>query len=72
MMDANKLRLWARTVVMLAAILLAVSLYRAQPAGMDLAVNERGLSFQFRVALLNIAFDIGQHCPESNSCGRLV
>jgi hypothetical protein len=72
MPDGSRLRLWARTVVLLAAVLLAVSLFRARPAGLDLAVNQRGLSFQFRVALIKIAFDFGQECSKADSCGRLI
>ena len=71
MMDGSKLKLWARTVMALAAVLLAASLFRPQTAGMNLAVDQRGLSFQFRVALLSIAFDIGQECSKADSCGRL-
>ena len=66
------LRIWARTVVILAAVLLAASLFRVQPAGLDLAVTERGLSFELKSAFIKIAFDIGQECSKSNSCGRRV
>ena len=71
MQDGSGLRIWARTVVLLAAVLLAASVFRPQATGLDLAVSERGLSFEFRAVFIKIAFDIGQECSKSNSLGRL-
>ena len=71
MQDGNRLRIWTRAVVLLGAALLGASMLRSQPAGLDLAVTERGLSFELKAAFIMIAFDIGQKCSNSNSCGRL-
>lgn len=70
MQDGSGLKIWARTVMLFAVVLLAATLFRPQPVGFDLAVNERGLSFELKAAFINIAFDIGQDRPISNSLGR--
>ncbi len=71
MQDGNRLRSWARTVVLLAVVLLAVSQFRVERTGVNLAVTERGLTFKLTSAFIRIAFDIGQECSKSNSCGRV-
>jgi hypothetical protein len=71
MQDGNRLKTWARAVVLLAIVLLAVSQFRVERAGLDLAVTERGLTFRLTSAFIRIAFDIGQECSKSNSCGRV-
>lgn len=72
MQDGNRVRMWARTVMVLAAVLLAATQFRAGTTGFDLAINERGLQFELKSAFIRLAFDIGQQRPISNSVGRLV
>lgn len=71
MQDGHRLRSRARTVVLLAVVLLAVSQFRVERAGLNLAVTERGLSFELKSAFISIAFVFGQECSKSNSCGRV-
>lgn len=72
MQDGHSMKRWARTVVILAAALVAISQFRAPATGLDLAITERGLAFELKSGFINIAFDIGRMCPISNSAGRLV
>ena len=64
-----KIRNWARTVVILAAALLALTHFRAPSPGVNLALGERGMSFSLTAAFVSVAFEIGHSCSESNSCG---
>lgn len=66
-------QLWGRIVLLLAVALLVLSLFRGgEPAGMKLAADGRGLSFELRTAFINLAFDIGQSCPKSDTCRKLM
>lgn len=72
MQAGNRVKMWARTVLVLAAVLLAVAQFRGSSTGFDLAINERGLQFELKSAFIRLAFDIGQQRPIPNSVGRLV
>lgn len=72
MRDGKQMKISVRLVVVIGALLLLVaSIYRAPPSGFDLAINERGLAFELKSGFLSIAFEIGQQCSKSDSCGRL-
>lgn len=66
-------RIEARRVLLLAAVCLFMLVaFRPGSMGLRLAVNRDGVSFLFKAASVDIAFDIGQACSESNSCGGLL
>lgn len=67
MPGGRNIRIWARTVLVLAVALLAGSLLRA-PAGLTLAAERGGVSFELKAAFVRVAFDIGQKCSISNRC----
>lgn len=72
MQGGANIRMWGRTVLLLAAALLAASTFSSQSAGLELAVNDHGVKFELKAAFVRIAFDIGQSCSKSDSCGGLL
>jgi hypothetical protein len=72
MPEGNDMKLWVRTVMMLAGVLLAVSFVQAGPAALALSTGKAGTSLHFSAAFVTIAFDIGQECSKTNSEGALA
>ncbi|MES2444858.1 MAG: hypothetical protein V4574_18700 [Pseudomonadota bacterium] len=68
MPGGHNTKIWARTVVMLGAALLAAMVCRA-PTGLSLAAQKGGISFELKAAFVRIAFDIGQKCSITDKCG---
>lgn len=67
MNDTPNNKIWAKAVVLMGAALLAFSATRTAPAGLDFAVDGKGVSFGLKSGFLNIAFDFGHDRPESDS-----
>jgi hypothetical protein len=64
---------WARMVLLLGGVLLIMTALRSGgPGEMALAVDGQGLSFELRTAFINLAFDIGQSCPKTDTCRKLM
>ena len=65
---------WARMVLLLGGALLIASVYSntSAPAGMQLAVDGQGLSFELRTAFINIAFEIGQSRPKTDTLRNMI
>ncbi|MEI9851919.1 MAG: hypothetical protein WDN24_14975 [Sphingomonas sp.] len=61
----------ARGLLLIAACILALVMFRSGPVGVRLAVDQGGFSFQFKSAAAKVAFDIGQECSKSDGCGLL-
>ncbi|MDF7774495.1 hypothetical protein P1X14_04485 [Sphingomonas sp. AOB5] len=59
-------------MLLLAAALLAAMSFSTQSAGLQLAVTNHGVKFELTAAFVRIAFDIGQSCSKSDSCGGLL
>jgi len=72
MMDDQKMKNWARMVVVLAGVLLAATLANPGASGLAFSSSKEGTSLRLKAAFVTIAFDIGQECAKMNSCGRLV
>ena len=68
----TNMKMWARTVMMLAGALLAASMLHTGPAGLALSTSKGGVGFELKTAVVTVAFDIGQECSKMNNCGRLV
>ena len=72
MSDGPKIRNWARTVMVLAGALLAVSLANSGPTALAFSTSKSGMSLSLKAAFVTIAFDIGQECAKADTCGRLL
>lgn len=72
MQGGPNIRMWGRTVLLLAAALFAAISFSAQPAGLQFAVSNNGVKFELKAAFVRIAFDIGHSCSKSDSCGGLL
>ena len=72
MPGGSDMKMWARTVMVLAGALLAATMLQMGPGRLALATSKSGVSFELKAAFVTIAFDIGQECSKMNNCGRLV
>ncbi len=73
MQNKQNLGMWTRVLVLIgAALLLLASVRGHEPGGMQLAVDGQGLSFELRTAFINIAFDIGQSRPKTDTLRNLL
>jgi hypothetical protein len=67
MSDMPNNKIWAKAVVLMGAALLAFSATRTAPAGLDLSIDGKGVSFALKGGFLNLAFDFGHERPESDT-----
>lgn len=56
-----------RIATLIAVTLMLCTLPRSGPAGLEFSVDTQRISFTLRSAAVNLAFDIGQSRPESDS-----